>query len=101
METQYKLQLRQMEYGEVVALKPDPASFEPEAVTERAAEGWQKNTGKAPAKDGCSVDVIYRNGESSSRCRIGKAFDGAADWTLTNDPRDIVEYRLLGNGIFA
>lgn len=97
----YVLPIRQEAYGEVVQLKPDLITFEPEIVSERAAEGWQRNTGKAPAKDGASVDVIYRNGESSQRCRIGKAFDGAADWSLTGDPRDIVEYRILGNGIFA
>lgn len=101
METAFVVPVRQEAYGEVVALKPDPASFEPEAVTARQTEGWQKNTGKAPAPNGCSVDVIYRNGETSARCRIGKSFDGAVDWTITGDPRDIVEYRLLGNGIFA
>ena len=97
----FQLKVKQEPYGEVVVLKADPMSFEPEIVAERVTEGWQKNTGKPPAKDGCSVDVIYRNGESSIRCRIGKAFDGANDWTLTGDPRDIIEYKLLGNGIFA
>lgn len=102
MNTSYVLPVKETPYGEVVKLKPDLYDMSDEAVAQRSEEGWKRNaSGKPPAKDGASADVIYRNGESSKRCRIGRPFDGASDWSLTNDPRDIVEYKLLGNGIFA
>lgn len=97
----YVLPIKDEGYGEVVKLKADLYDMSPEAVELRAADGWLKNTGKAPLKDGAAVDVIYRNGESSNRCRIGKRFDGATDWSMTGDPRDIMEYKIKGNGIFA
>lgn len=101
MNTQYELSIKDEGYGPVVQLKAEPYDMSPAGVKLRAADGWLKNTGKAPAANGASCDVIYRNGESSGRCRIGKSFDGATDWTVSGDPRDIVEYKMLGNGIFA
>ena len=97
------LPTKMTEYGEVWKMKPDLFDMTPEGVAARAEQGWKKHTknGEAPAKNGALVDVIFRNGESSMMCVIGKRFDGADDWTITGDPRDVVEYKLLGNGIFA
>lgn len=100
---EWTLPVIQTEYGEIWKMKPDLFDMTPEGVAARAALGWKKHTknGEAPAKKGALVDVIFRNGESSMMCVIGKRFDGADDWTITGDPRDVVEYKLHGNGIIA
>lgn len=99
----WELPVIQTEYGEIWKMKADLFDMSPEGKQLRALDGWKEHTknGVAPAKNGALVDVIFRNGESSMMCVIGKRFDGADDWTITNDPRDVVEYKLLGNGILA